>query len=81
MRNVTLHAGPLRPQLQDIAQQWGWSDMIWELPADYAWHGTTVFTAPTLPALCEQVLAPYPIQAVFYQGNHVLVFTPRRLNT
>lgn len=79
VRSTTLQPGPLRAQLTEIAQQWGWQQVVWQLPHDYQWYGHVQFKAGTLPILFSKLLAPYPIQAVFYQGNHVLVFVPRRI--
>ena len=77
VRSTTLVPGALRAQLTDIAQQWGWQQVVWRVPHDYQWYGHVQFKAKTLFALYSKLLAPYPIQAVFYQGNHVLVFVPR----
>lgn len=80
VRSTTLQSGPLRAQLTTIAQDWGWQQVVWRVPHDYQWHGHVQFKANTLPALLSKLLDPYPIQAVFYQGNHVLVFVPRRVS-
>jgi hypothetical protein len=79
VRSITLQPGPLRAQLTAIVQEWGWQQVVWQLPHDYQWYGHVQFQSNTLPALLNKLLAPYPIQAVLYQGNHVLVFVPRRV--
>lgn len=79
-RGTTLVPGALRAQLTAIAHQWGWSQVVWQVGHDYQWYGHVQFKSNTVYALFSKLLAPYPIQAVFYQGNHVLVFVPRRVS-
>ena len=51
--------------------------MIWQVPNDYRWAGEGKITANGFDHILAQLLKHYPIQAVFYEGNHVLVLVPR----
>lgn len=77
--SATLYTGSLKNNVTRIAAQYGWNQVVWDVPHDYVWTGNTRVTAPTLPLLFSKFLAKYPLQAVFYHGNHVLLIQQRTL--
>jgi hypothetical protein len=77
--HITLYAGSLRSNITRIANQFGWKQVVWNIAYDYDWVGPTNLTAPDLSTALDKILADYPLQAVFYQGNRVLVIQPRIL--
>ena len=79
LSHAGVHPGSLRLNIQRIAEQHGWHRVIWMLPEDYRWVGETRVTGHGLPGILEKLLASYPVQAEFYQGNHVLVIHPRTI--
>lgn len=76
---AVLYAGSLRNNIERIAHQYGWDRVVWTLPEDYRWVGETTIKGGDLPSILRQLLADYPLQADFFEGNHVLVITPRTL--
>lgn len=72
-----LHTGSLKENLTRVAKQYGWSQVVWDLPHDYHWVGDTQVRTKSLQKLFEHILSRYPVQAAFYQANHVLVFHSR----
>ena len=77
--SVALESGSLRANIERIAAQNGWEHVVWDLKNDYHWVGAVRITAGSLQGIMAQALANYPVQAVFYQGNHVLLIQPRTL--
>ena len=75
----TFASGSLQKNIQHIAQQFGWNEIIWKAKGDYRWIGKVKFVNTSLPDILNKVLQSYPLQAVFYQGNHVLVISPRNI--
>ena len=76
---VVMQSGSLKANITRIAKSHGWEQVLWNAPSDYQWIGETQIHAPTLAKSFEKLLADYPIQAVFYRGNHILVIQPRTL--
>lgn len=76
---VTIKPGSLHDNIVRIAKQNNWDQIVWKAP-DYNWAGKTTITAPRLQDIMKQLLNDYPLQAVFYEGNHVLLITPRTLS-
>lgn len=76
----TFYSGSLKENIQRIAKECGWGTVVWKTPYDYRWMGTTHFVDNYLPDILNKVLNGYPLQAVFYQGNHILVIIPRNLS-
>ncbi len=74
-----LYSGSLKENVTRIANQYGWTKVVWSLPHDYQWVGDTHVTADSMSGLFGKFLANYPLQAVFYKGNHVLLIQPRTL--
>jgi len=77
--STTLYPGSLKNNITRIAAYYGWKNVVWSAPDDYNWVGTTRVRAANLQGILRKVLKDFPLQAVFYEGNHVLVITPRTL--
>ncbi len=77
--SATLYPGSLKYNIVRIAQSFGWNTVVWSAPNDYSWVGTTTITASSFAGILRKLLVNYPLQAQFYQGNHVLVIAPRNL--
>lgn len=77
--SVTLYPGSMKANLTRLAHYFGWHTVVWQPSVDFNWVGTTKIHADNFQDLLAQVLAQYPLQAQFYQGNHVLVVTTRTL--
>ncbi len=77
--SATLYPGSLKYNIVRIAQSFGWNTVVWNVPDDYNWVGTTTITATSFAGILRKLLLNYPLQAQFYQGNHVLVIVPRNL--
>lgn len=76
---LRLTTGSLKQNLiRNIRRYPEWSHVVWGLHSDYEWLGTVVIQACTLQAAVAKVLEPYPMTAVFYELNHVVLFEPRR---
>lgn len=76
----TLYPGSLKENIQRLANQFGWTTVKWLAPYDYQWTGTTAVTATNLNQLLQKILPDFPLQAVFYQGNHILVIRARNIS-
>lgn len=71
--------GSVRANVERIANMYGWKTVVWKSAEDYSWHGTAVVKGVSLSDVMGKILSDYPLQADFYQGNHVLVIQPRTL--
>lgn len=78
LENVTLYPGSLKENVERIAAHYGWHQVVWDAP-DYQWVGHAQIQGDNLSSVLRQLLADFPLQAVFYQGNHVLYIHPRTL--
>jgi len=76
---VTVYPGSLRYNVERIARENHWPTVAWRAPNDYQWVGKTRITSTSLAGVYVQLLAKYPVQAVFYDGNHVLAIYPRNI--
>lgn len=77
---VTLVSGSLKQSITQVAHRFGWQQVIWQSPYDYAWTGKVTLAGSSLKEILQQILPGFPIQAVMYQGNHVLVIKSRGEN-
>lgn len=76
---VNLVPGSLKANIERIAKDNGWSRVVWDAPNDYNWAAETKIKDQSLAAVMRTILANYPLQAVFYQGNRVLVIQTRTI--
>lgn len=76
---VTFYPGSLKNNIVRIARAYGWKHIIWNSAEDYHWIGKIRVAANDLPDILRKLLKDYPLQADFYNGNHVLVIKPRTL--
>lgn len=74
---VNLIQGSLKANIERIAKENGWEKVAWNAPSDYNWTANTKIKDQSLVAVMKVILADYPLQAVFYQGNRVLVIQTR----
>ncbi|QLH41678.1 MAG: hypothetical protein HWD59_02380 [Coxiellaceae bacterium] len=79
MVSATVYPGSVKANVIRIARAHGWNTVVWNATSDYRWYGTTRITANNLSSLFSKMLYDYPLQAIFYHGNHVLVIGPRNL--
>lgn len=73
-----LTTGSLRDNVTQIVAQSGWGRVIWNVPYDYRWVGNISLHAVTVQDALNQLLSEYPLQAVFYEENHIVDIVPRR---
>lgn len=76
---ATLYSGSLQRNLTRLAGQYGWKKLVWLPESDYQWVGQVSVRENDVYTVFERVLNGYPLQAVFYKGNHVLVIRPRNV--
>lgn len=78
--SVTLYTGSLKDNIRSIARQNGWP-VIWGhgCNIDYRWFGNIKVVGASFQDVLRKILVGYPLQAVFYKGNHVIVIEPRTL--
>ncbi len=74
-----METGSLRANIERIAKNFGWYNIVWGVQNDYHWLGRTRIKGSNLSLAFANMLRHYPLQATFYQGNHVLVIGPRTL--
>ncbi|KPJ67979.1 MAG: hypothetical protein AMJ43_00750 [Coxiella sp. DG_40] len=79
LRQVVLTPGSLRINIKCVARKFNWNKVIWNSPNDYRWVTYTKIRGANLQDILKIVLVNYPLQAVFYKGNHVLVIQSRTL--
>ena len=75
--SATVRNGSLKLNLVRIVKKAGWKHVIWNIPNDYNWFGTATIKGADLTDVLSQLLKDYPVQAVFYQANRVVVIRPR----
>lgn len=79
MRSVTLYSGSLKNNITRIAKAFGWNKVVWNVPEDYNWIGTTTLHSQSIVKMMQKILNNFPLQARFYEGNHILAIAPRTL--
>jgi hypothetical protein len=76
---VIFTPGSLRANIERVARRFHWNRVIWNSSNDYRWAAYTKINRNNLQDILQIVLVNYPLQAVFFEGNHVLVIQPRTL--
>lgn len=74
-----VYPGSLKENIERISAHYGWHHVVWDAPEDYHWVGYAQIQGENLSTILRQLLNDYPLQAVFFQGNHVLYIHPRTL--
>ncbi|MCH9743799.1 MAG: toxin co-regulated pilus biosynthesis Q family protein [Gammaproteobacteria bacterium] len=77
---AVIYPGSLKNNITRIASGFGWDQVVWKLPSDYQWVGKTRIVAHNMQGIFQKLLSDYPVQAVFYRGNHILLIRPRTLS-
>ena len=78
---VQIQSGSLKRTTANLAKKFGWK-LRWKVPNDYDWTGTVTLKGNNLPDILRQLIGNnFPVQANFYQGNKILVITPRALGS
>ncbi len=72
------YPGSLKQNIQRVAKDFGWP-IVWKPENDYQWVGTARLASNSLPFILDKILRNFPLQAIFYSGNHILVITPRNI--
>jgi hypothetical protein len=76
---TTAMPGSLKDNVERIVAQSHWGTVVWNLPIDYDWNGTMTITADNVQGAIAQLLAHYPVQATFYDKNHIVSVEARRV--
>ncbi len=76
---TTAMPGSLKDNVERIVAQSHWGTVVWNLPIDYNWNGTMTISAPDVQGALSQLLAQYPVQATFYDKNHIVSIEARRV--
>lgn len=76
---VIFTPGSLKTNIERVAHKFHWNKVIWRSPNDYRWAAYTKIRGDNLKDILRIVLVNYPLQAMFFEGNHVLVIQPRTL--
>lgn len=71
-------SGTLSSNVKHIVAQSKWGRVVWDAPYDYRWVGDITIHAVSVQDALNQLLDQYPLQAVFYDENHVVDIIPRR---
>jgi len=79
LASVEVYPGSLRENIERIAAHYGWHQVVWDSPQDYQWVGYAQIQGNSLAGVLHDLLYDFPLQAVLYQGNHVLYIHPRTL--
>lgn len=77
--SAMMESGSLQANIRRLARQFGWPQVVWDIPNDYEWVGNVPVRAINFNSLLEKVLKNYPLQATLYHGNHVLVISSRNI--
>lgn len=76
--SIYVREGSLKNNIERIIEMGHWKRLIWKLPYDYKWIGSTRMSADSLEDLVARIVTHYPLQATFYKANRVVVITPRK---
>ena len=71
--------GTVRANVEKVAYANGWKKVVWQSQNNYKWDTATKITACSVKEIMARMLVGYPLQAVFYEGNHVLVIQSRTI--
>jgi hypothetical protein len=77
--SVTIYPGSLKANVERLATYFKWKNFVWQPSEDFNWVGKTKMHAHSFMGIMQTLLANYPLQATFYEGNRVLVVGVRTL--
>ncbi|HEX2548403.1 MAG TPA: hypothetical protein VHM20_01140 [Gammaproteobacteria bacterium] len=69
-------SGSLKENIERIMDRYHWK-VVWKAPYDYNFDGRV--TGASLPSVMEQLLNPFPLQAVLYMSNRTMAIVPRNV--
>lgn len=69
-------SGSLKENIERIMDRYHWK-VVWKAPYDYNFDGRV--TGASLPSVMEQLLKPFPLQAVLYMSNRTMTIVPRNV--
>jgi hypothetical protein len=69
-------SGSLKENIERIMDRYHWK-VVWKAPYDYNFDGRV--TGSSLPSVMEQLLKPFPLQAVLYMSNRTMTIVPRNV--
>jgi hypothetical protein len=75
---VEVMDGSLKANVERIVNKAGWGKPIWDMEYDFNWTGDVTITGRDVQSILSKLLDPYPLQAKFYESNHVVAIYPRR---
>ncbi|MEM1244298.1 MAG: TcpQ domain-containing protein, partial [Pseudomonadota bacterium] len=73
---VIIQPGSLRANVVRILRRYKWS-VVWKPGVDYRFIGRVKLRAYSIQAIMDKLLQNYPLQAIFYQGNRVVLIQSR----
>jgi hypothetical protein len=76
---AVLTPGSLKANIERIAKENGWDTVVWNARDDFNWVAYAKVREQNLVAVMESIIDGYPLQAIFYQGNRVLVIEARTM--
>jgi len=77
--SILINPGSLRTNIERVTHQFGWRHVVWDVPYDFTFVGSVRIRSNSSPHAMASLLKNYPLQAVFYRGNRVVVIKPRAL--
>ncbi|MCD6055045.1 MAG: hypothetical protein K0R12_7 [Gammaproteobacteria bacterium] len=77
IQTYAIYPGSLKSNVERIVRQAHWGDVVWTLPYDYRWVGTSTMKSDSVQEAVDKLLANYPLQAIFYEQNHIVEIKPR----
>ena len=75
---VKVVEGSLKSNIERIVDIAGWGKPIWNMDYDFKWVGNVTITGRDIQSVLSKLLDPYPLQAKFYESNHIVAIYPRR---
>lgn len=75
---VRVTEGSLKQNIERIVDNAGWGKPVWKMDYDFKWTGNVTITGRDIQSVLSKLLDPYPLQAKFYESNHIVAIYPRR---
>ena len=71
-----VQTGTLKSNIQRLAKQFHWEQVVWQLPVDYRLVGHYSVTGQKETDLFEHLIEQLPVQLIFYKTNRTLLVKP-----